>query len=173
VVIADYGKGVVTEDLLNAVTKISRQQEKIVLLDPKINRFHLYRDVTVATPNSQEAGMASGIEIVDEKSLKEAGNKLLDRFNCEVVLITRGEEDMALFERGKEVVFVPTTAREVFDVTGAGDTVIGVMALVLAAGASFSEAAVVANYAAGIVVGKVGTATVTPEELKEAISRNR
>ena len=173
VVIADYGKGVVTEDLLKAVTKISRQQGKIVLLDPKINRFHLYRDVTVTTPNSQEASMASGIEIVDEKSLKEAGNKLLDRFNCEVVLITRGEEDMALFERGKEVVFVPTTAREVFDVTGAGDTVIGVMALVLAAGASFSEAAVVANYAAGIVVGKVGTATVTPEELKEAIGRNR
>ena len=173
VVIADYGKGVVTEELLKAVTQISKQQRKVVLLDPKVNRFHLYRDITVVTPNSQEASMASGIEIVDERSLKEAGNKLLDRFNCEVILITRGEEDMALFERGKEVIFVPTTAREVFDVTGAGDTVIGVIALVLAAGASYSEAAVIANYAAGIVVGKVGTATVTPGELKEAINRSR
>ena len=173
VVIADYGKGVVTEELVQAVTQISKQQGKVVLLDPKISRFHLYRDVTVVTPNSQEASLASGIEIVDEKSLKEAGEKLLDRFNCEVVLITRGENGMALFERGKEAIFVPTTAREVFDVTGAGDTVIGVMALVVAAGASFGEAAVIANYAAGIVVGKVGTATVTPEELKEAVNWNR
>ena len=173
VVIADYGKGVVTEGLVQAVTQISKQQKKVVLLDPKINRFHLYRDVTVVTPNSQEASIASGIEIVDEKSLKEAGDKVLDRFNCEVVLITRGENGMALFERGKEAIYVPTTAREVFDVTGAGDTVIGVMALVVAAGASFGEAAVIANYAAGIVVGKVGTATVTPDELKEAVNRDR
>ncbi len=173
VVIADYGKGVVTEELVQAVTQISKQQGKVVLLDPKTSRFHLYRDVTVVTPNSQEASLASGVEIVDERSLKEAGDKLLDRFNCEVVLITRGENGMALFERGKEAIFVPTTAREVFDVTGAGDTVIGVMALVLAAGASFGEAAVIANYAAGIVVGKVGTATVAPEDLRNAMNRNR
>ncbi len=173
VVIADYGKGVVTEQLVQAVTQISKQQGKVVLLDPKISRFHLYRDVTVVTPNSQEATLASGIEIVDETSLKEAGDKLLDRFNCEVVLITRGESGMALFERGKETILVPTTAREVFDVTGAGDTVVGVMALVVAAGASFGEAAVIANDAAGIVVGKVGTATVPPEVMKEAITRSR
>ncbi|UCD71209.1 MAG: bifunctional hydroxymethylpyrimidine kinase/phosphomethylpyrimidine kinase, partial [Syntrophobacterales bacterium] len=172
-VIADYGKGVVTEQLVQVVTQIAKQQRKAVLLDPKINRFHLYRDVTVVTPNIQEATLASGIEIVDERSLKEVGDKLLDRFNCQVVLITRGENGMALFERGKETILVPTTAREVFDVTGAGDTVIGVMALAVAAGASYGEAAVIANYAAGIVVGKVGTATVTPEELKEAINRNR
>lgn len=173
VVIADYGKGVVTEQLVEPVTQTSKQQGKVVLLDPKINRFHLYRDVMVVTPNSQEASLASGIEIVDEASLKEAGSRLLDLFNCEVVLITRGENGMALFERGKETILIPTTAREVFDVTGAGDTVIGVMALAVAAGASFGEAAVIANYAAGIVVGKVGTATVTPDELKGAINRNR
>ncbi len=174
VVIADYGKGVVTEELVKAVTQIAKQEKKPVLLDPKIGRFHLYRDVTLVAPNSQEASLAAGIEIVDGRSLKEVGAKLLDRFNCEVVLITQGEHGMALFERGRKKEFpVQTTAREVFDVTGAGDTVIGVMALVLAAGASYSEAAVVANYAAGIVVGKVGTATVTPEELKEAINRSR
>ncbi len=173
VVIADYGKGVVTEELVQAITQISKQQGKVVLLDPKTSRFHIYRDVTVVTPNSQEASLASGIEILDKRSLKEAGDKLLDRFNCEVVLITRGENGMALFERGKEAIYVPTTAREVFDVTGAGDTVIGVMALALAAGASFGEATVIANYAAGIVVGKVGTAAVTSGELKEAIDRNR
>jgi D-beta-D-heptose 7-phosphate kinase/D-beta-D-heptose 1-phosphate adenosyltransferase len=144
VVIADYGQGVVTEELVKAITGIARQEKKVVLLDPKIGRFHFYRDVTVVAPNSQEAG-----------------------------LITRGEHGMALCERGKEAIYVPTTAREVFDVTGAGDTVIAVMALVLATGASFGEAAVVANYAAGIVVGKVGTATVTPEELREAMGRNR
>lgn len=174
VVIADYGKGVVTEELVKAVTQIAKQEKKPVLLDPKIGRFHLYRDVTLVAPNSQEASLAAGIEIVDGRSLKGVGEKLLDRFNCEVVLITRGEHGMALFERGRKKEFpVQTTEIEVFDVTGAGDTVIGVMALVLAAGASFREAAVIANYAAGIVVGKLGTATVTPGELKEAINRNR
>lgn len=174
VVIADYGKGVVTEELVKAVTQIAKQEKKPVLLDPKIGRFHLYRDVTLVAPNSQEASLAAGIEIVDGRSLKGVGEKLLDRFNCEVVLITRGEHGMALFERGRKKEFpVQTTAIEVFDVTGAGDTVIGVVALVLAAGASFREAAVIANYAAGIVVGKLGTATVTPGELKEAINRNR
>jgi rfaE bifunctional protein kinase chain/domain len=174
VVIADYGKGMVTEELVKAVTQIAKQEKKPVLLDPKIGRFHLYRDVTLVAPNSQEASLAAGIEIVDGRSLKGVGEKLLDRFNCEVVLITRGEHGMVLFERGRKKEFpVQTTAIEVFDVTGAGDTVIGVMALVLAAGASFREAAVIANYAAGIVVGKLGTATVTPGELKEAINRNR
>jgi rfaE bifunctional protein kinase chain/domain len=169
IVIADYGKGVVTEEIVQAVTRDARREKKAVLLDPKIGRFHLYRDVTVVAPNIQEASLAAGIEIVDDKSLKEVGKRLSDRFNCEVVLVTRGEQGMALFERGREMIKIPTMAREVFDVTGAGDTVIGVMALVLGAGGSFGEAAEVANYAAGIVVGKVGTATVTPEELRGAI----
>ncbi len=173
VVIADYGKGVVTGPLVQTITQISRRENKIVALDPKLNRFHLYHDVTIVTPNSQEASVASGIEIVDEDSLKRAGEKLLDRFNAEAVLITRGEDGMALFEKGGSEILVPTTAREVFDVTGAGDTVIGVMALVLSQGASFSEAAVISNFAAGIVVGKVGTATVTLEELRSAVKEAR
>ena len=169
VVIADYGKGVVTGPLVETITETSRAQNKMVALDPKMGRFHLYRDVTIATPNSQEASAASGIEILDEDSLRNAGDKLLERFNCEAILITRGEDGMALFERKREAIFVPTTAREVFDVTGAGDTVIGVMALALSVGASFSEAALISNLAAGIVVGKVGTATVSMEELKAAL----
>jgi D-beta-D-heptose 7-phosphate kinase/D-beta-D-heptose 1-phosphate adenosyltransferase len=169
VVIADYGKGVVTAELVHLITKISKKENKPVALDPKINRFHLYRDVTVVTPNSQEASTASGMEINDDDSLKEAGEKLLDRFNCEALVITRGEDGMALFEKGKETILVPTTAREVFDVTGAGDTVIGAMGLTLAVGASFSEAVLISNFAAGVVVGKVGTAMVTLEELRTAI----
>ncbi|MCK5551802.1 MAG: carbohydrate kinase, partial [Deltaproteobacteria bacterium] len=102
-----------------------------------------------------------------------AGEILLDRFRSQAVLITLGEEGMALFERGKQAINIPTGKREVYDVTGAGDTVVAVITLAMAVGASFGEAAVIANYAAGIVVGKVGTATVTPDELKEAINRNR
>ncbi len=173
VVVADYGKGVVTGQLVQTITEISKRENKVVALDPKMGRFDLYRDVTIVTPNSEEASVASGREIVDENSLKEAGEALLDRFNCEAVLITRGEDGMALFERGREAILVPTTAREVFDVTGAGDSVIGVMALALSVGASFSEAAAIANFAAGIVVGKVGTATVTLEELKMAMKEAR
>jgi D-beta-D-heptose 7-phosphate kinase/D-beta-D-heptose 1-phosphate adenosyltransferase len=173
VVIADYGKGVVTTELVQTITRISKKEDKIVALDPKISRFHHYGDVTIVTPNSQEAGMASGIEIVDGNSLREAGEKLLDRFRCDAVLITRGEDGMALFERGEEPTLVPTAAKEVFDVTGAGDSVIGVMALALAVGASFQEAAVIANYAAGVVVGKVGTATVTLKELENAMKEGQ
>ena len=169
VVIADYGKGVVTGQLVQAIAQISKKENKTVSIDPKMGRFDFYRDVTVVTPNSQEATAASGTQIVDNASLRAAGERLLSRFNCEAVLITRGEDGMALFERNKEEVLVPTTAREVYDVTGAGDSVIGVMALALAVGASFSQAAVVSNFAAGLVVGKVGTATVTLEELRVAI----
>ncbi|MBW2059624.1 MAG: D-glycero-beta-D-manno-heptose-7-phosphate kinase [Deltaproteobacteria bacterium] len=169
VVVADYGKGVVTGELIRAVTEISKNEEKIVALDPKMGRFDLYRDVTIVTPNSQEASVAAGREIRDESSLMEVGHSLLDRFNCKAVLITRGEDGMALFERGGEAILIPTTAREVFDVTGAGDSVIGVMALALAVGASFPQAAMISNFAAGVVVGKVGTATVTLKELRAAV----
>jgi D-beta-D-heptose 7-phosphate kinase/D-beta-D-heptose 1-phosphate adenosyltransferase len=169
VVIADYGKGIVTEELIKLVTQIAQRENKVVALDPKINRFDLYRDVTIVTPNSQEASVASGVEIIDEGSLREAGQRILERFNCEAVLITRGEDGMALFQRGEKEIHVPTTAREVFDVTGAGDSVIATMGLALAGGASFSEAAVISNFAAGVVVAKVGTATVTLDELRAAV----
>jgi len=173
VILSDYGKGLLSEDLIRGINESAKGEGRMVVVDPKMDNFDYYKGITLVTPNKSEAEIASGIKIVDEESLKRAGEKLQDRFRSQAVLITRGEEGMTLFEKGEKAVNIPTVAKEVYDVTGAGDTVVGVITLARAAGASFTEAAKIANYAAGIVVGKVGTATVTPEELKEAISRNR
>ncbi|MBI5560095.1 MAG: D-glycero-beta-D-manno-heptose-7-phosphate kinase [Deltaproteobacteria bacterium] len=169
VVVSDYAKGMVTEDMLRLVRELTGASDKPVIVDPKVEHFDYYRGVTLVTPNNVEAGLASGIEIEDEASLKEAGYALVKRLGCKALLITRGESGMSLFE-GTTDVHIPTVAKEVYDVSGAGDTVTGVMALSLAAGATLKEAAVLANLAAGIVVEKVGTATVSPEELAGAVS---
>jgi D-beta-D-heptose 7-phosphate kinase/D-beta-D-heptose 1-phosphate adenosyltransferase len=139
------------------------------MVDPKLKNFFYYRGATVVTPNTSEASSAAGIPITDLSSLRRVGKALLKRLRCRVLVITRGEEGMALFESNQEPYLVPTVAKEVYDVTGAGDTVIGAMALSMAAGADVIKAAKLANQAAGIVVGKVGTATVTREELLRAI----
>jgi rfaE bifunctional protein kinase chain/domain len=168
VVVSDYGKGLLTSGLLAHALPVARERGLIVCLDPKMRSFVYYQPVTVITPNNQEAAAASGIAIEDEQSLTEAGRKLLDSIDTRAVLITRGEEGMALFTgapEGAEVTHIPTVAREVYDVTGAGDTVVATLALALACGASLEEAAVLANRAAGVVVGKVGTASVTRDEL--------
>ena len=121
------------------------------------------------TPNNDEASKASGIEIENEAGLLRAGEVLLNKLGSDAVLITRGEHGMSLFENNGEITHIPTVAKEVYDVSGAGDTVIGTVALSMASGASLKEAAVISNFAAGIVVGKIGTATVTPKELKDAV----
>jgi rfaE bifunctional protein kinase chain/domain len=172
IIISDYGKGLLVPVLMNFIMDKRKGDKKLVAVDPKTNNFALYRGATIVTPNRLEAEAAAGIQINDENSLMKVGNALLERFASQAVLITRGEEGMVLFERTGAVVNVPTVAKEVYDVTGAGDTVISALTLALASGSNFSEAAVVANYAAGIVVGKVGTATVTPEELKKAIAEH-
>jgi rfaE bifunctional protein kinase chain/domain len=169
IIISDYGKGLLYPELMKLIIEKRKKDSKVIAVDPKMNNFPLYRGVTIVTPNRLEAEAAAGIQITDEKSLIKVGNTLLDRFASEAVLITRGEEGMVLFERSGTVVTVPTVAKEVYDVTGAGDTVISTLTLSLASGSSYSEAAVVANYAAGIVVGKIGTATVSPEELQKTI----
>lgn len=173
VVVSDYGKGLLTPGLLTQALTAARQRGLIVCLDPKMRSFVHYQPVTVITPNNQEAADASGIAIEDEQSLTEAGRKLLGSIDARAVLITRGEEGMALFTGGgadgAEVTHIPTVAREVYDVTGAGDTVIATLALALASGASLEEAAVLANHGAGVVVAKVGTASVTIEELLATI----
>lgn len=173
VVVSDYGKGLLTPGLLALTLTAARARGLIVCLDPKMRNFAHYQPVTVITPNNQEAADASGIPIEDEQSLTEAGRKLLGSIDARAVLITRGEEGMALFtgggSDGSEVTHIPTVAREVYDVTGAGDTVIAMLALALASGASLEEAAVLANHGAGVVVGKVGTASVTCEELLATI----
>lgn len=169
IILSDYGKGLLTRDLIRKIIRKAKEKKRFIIVDPKVKNFFFYRGVTVLTPNTNEASEASGIPIVDEHSLKEAGRKLLKRLACDSLVITRGEEGMAIFESNKEPFLVPTKAKEVFDVTGAGDTVVGTIGLALAAGADVKTAVELANYAAGVVVGKVGTATLTQKELMEAI----
>jgi D-beta-D-heptose 7-phosphate kinase/D-beta-D-heptose 1-phosphate adenosyltransferase len=170
-VISDYGKGVVSPELLDALADAHRRTPFTWLVDPKRENFAHYRRVSLVKPNREEAAAASGIEIRDAKSLRAAGQRLLERWEAGAVLLSRGDEGMALFKPGGVVEEFPTTAREVFDVTGAGDTVIATCALALGAGGSLEEATVLANHAAGVVVGKVGTATVTAAELRAALPR--
>jgi D-beta-D-heptose 7-phosphate kinase/D-beta-D-heptose 1-phosphate adenosyltransferase len=170
IVISDYAKGLLTSELMKVIIRLGKQKGKMVVVDPKINHFDYYRGATIMTPNNHEASQASGIDIVDEATLLKAGRSLLKSSGCRAVLITRGEHGMSLFEVGKRVCHIPTVAREVYDVSGAGDTVVAIMALALAAGASFREAAIIANYAAGIVVSKMGTATVGSDELRQVIN---
>ncbi|OGP92872.1 MAG: hypothetical protein A2156_09930 [Deltaproteobacteria bacterium RBG_16_48_10] len=172
IILSDYGKGLLTKELIKAVIHRTSETKKFVMVDPKLRNFFFYRGATVITPNTGEASAAAGIPITDLSSLKRVGKALLKRLRCKVLVITRGEEGMALFEPDLEPYLVPTVAKEVYDVTGAGDTVIGTMALAMAAGFGVKDAARLANHAAGIVVGKVGTATVTQEELARAIKGN-
>ena len=172
IILSDYGKGILTRELIRALIQRASETKRFVMVDPKLKNFFFYRGATVITPNTGEASAAAGVPITDLSSLKRVGKALLKRLRCEVLVITRGEEGMALFEPNQEPYLVPTVAREVYDVTGAGDTVIGTMALAMAAGVGVKEAARLANHAAGIVVGKVGTATVTREELAREIKKN-
>lgn len=171
VIISDYKKGVVSPELVTEVLKHSRPENIFVSVDPKVGHFRYYKDVSLITPNVMEASVASGIEIKDEKSLMNAGRALLKKISCDAVLITRGEYGMSLFKKDK-VVHIPTVARKVYDVTGAGDTVIATFTIAYAAGANMKEAAVIANHAAGIVVGEVGTAAATLDRLRKSLRLN-
>ncbi len=166
VIIEDYGKGLIRPALLKPVIGLAKRLNRVIAVDPKEENFSLYRGVTALTPNKKEASLAAKLPIRDQKSLVAAGRKIIQALKPEALLITLGEEGMALFGRdGKDPVRIPTVAREVFDVSGAGDTVIAAFTLARAAGASFLEAATLANAAAGVVVGKVGIAACSPEEL--------
>lgn len=171
IVISDYNKGVVTKDLLDGIRRVMPRRELTVCVDPKRDDFSLYHGFDIITPNHQEACRAVGMEIRNEEELLQAGKILLERFDFKAALITRSDEGISLFEKNNPIIHthLHALAKEVFDVTGAGDTVIGVFALSMAAGANFKEASVLANHAAGIVVGKVGTATVSQEELKKSL----
>lgn len=170
VVISDYAKGLITQQLVEETNAACQSLGKPVAVDPKVEHFDYYKGVTIVTPNNLEASQASGVDITDDETLHRAGEVLFNRLGCQALLITRGENGMSLFETASET-HIPTVAKEVFDVSGAGDTVIGTLALALASGANFREAAVLANFAAGVVVGKVGTATLSQEELHEAAAK--
>ncbi len=168
-VVSDYQKGAVTATLLRRVLPLARRRRVPVLVDPKLRHFRLYRGVTLVTPNAIETEQATGLRLEDVDSLVAAGRRILALLSCRAALVTRGEHGMSLFERGEAPVHVPAAAREVFDVTGAGDSVIATMALAIAAGATLPQAAALANCAAGVVVGKVGTAQAAPDELLAAL----
>lgn len=171
VVVSDYKKGVVTPELMRLILKLARGKKSFIAVDPKVDHFPMYRGVSLITPNVKEASEGSGVEITDEESLLRAGRTLLKRLKPGAVLITRGEEGMSLFTPAR-VSHIKTAARKVFDVTGAGDTVIAAFTLAHAAGASLEEAAHIANHAAGIVVGEVGTAAVAAGALRESLKED-
>jgi len=173
IVLSDYAKGVVTAAFIRKLIPKARRLKIPILVDPKVENFRFYRQVTCITPNLQEAMQGGGVHsIKSEADIERLGRQIMRRLHVDSLLITRGEKGMTLFEKNKPTWHVPTRAREVFDVTGAGDTVIGTLALALAAGAPIRTAAELANEAAGIVVGKLGTASVTTQELLKAIRNN-
>jgi rfaE bifunctional protein kinase chain/domain len=171
--ISDYAKGLIGPGLVRAVLAVAARQGRIVAVDPKVQHLPLFKGVTVVAPNHHEAAAAARLQVRNEADLLRVGRVLLRRLQVRAVLITRGEQGMSLFEAEKAVVHIPTVAREVYDVTGAGDTVMGALSLALAARADMREAAIIANYAAGVVVGKRGTATVTRGELERALRDGR
>ena len=175
VIVSDYSKGVVNEPLMIRLHQLRRAiVEKTgrslpLIVDPKPVNLHRFVGATVITPNNHEASMMSGMEIRNEQQLLAAARSIRDEIDCEAVLVTRGEAGMALLQEDDRLVTIPTRAKEVFDVTGAGDTVVATLALGLASGCSMLDAADLANHAAGIVVGKIGTASVGAEELCGAL----
>ncbi len=171
--ISDYAKGVVSPPLVRTVLPWAQRRGCPVAVDPKVQHMPLFRGVAVVAPNHHEAAAAARILVRQEADLLRVGRRLLQRLGARAVLITRGEQGMSLFEVGKPVTHIPTFAQEVYDVTGAGDTVMAALALALAAGAPMAAAAILANYAAGVAVGKRGTATVSREELLRALAGGR
>ena len=163
-VVSDYDKGVVTPRILSEILPFAYERVP-VLIDPKLRNFNHYRPATLVTPNHHEALRMSDSEDHSDDGSHHAAKVIREKLGCDAVLITRGDRGMMLLEADGQPVYVETAAREVYDVTGAGDTVIAALAGALATGATMVEAATLANHAAGIVVGKVGTATATADEL--------
>ena len=173
VVVSDYLKGAVTRAVMARATRAARQRQRPVLVDPKIPHIEYYAGATLVTPNHHEAEVASHVRIRSDDDARQAARLFIQRARCEGVLITRGEHGMSLVDPDGRDAHYPAVAREVADVTGAGDTVIATLALTLGAGARIPEAAWLANHAAGVVVAKFGPATVSPEELLAAIGEEK
>jgi D-beta-D-heptose 7-phosphate kinase/D-beta-D-heptose 1-phosphate adenosyltransferase len=172
-VISDYAKGTITGDLMKAILELADQNGVPIVVDPKVEHMEYYEGVTVITPNHFEAKQAAGFLPNQNVPIEQIGVSLQKRLRCQAVVVTRGEEGMSIFERNGQSWTIPAVARQVYDVTGAGDTVVSTLALALSAKASLPDAAVLANQAAGIVVGMVGTATVTRAQLQEVLIHDR
>ncbi|MBN1879770.1 D-glycero-beta-D-manno-heptose-7-phosphate kinase [bacterium] len=171
VIISDYAKGTLTRHLVQSIISTCRETGKICAVDPKVKNRDYYFGCSVITPNHHEASEMSGVPLDTnwQDALEEAGKKLLHQLAADAVLVTCGERGMAIFVPDEPMQHINTVAKSVFDVTGAGDTVISAMTLGLTSGLSYADSAVLANFAAGIVVGKVGTATVTLSEIQKAM----
>ncbi len=178
IVVADYGKGFLTQEIADHICHSAREHGKMLTVDPHPHTSLVWRGATAVKPNRAEAFLAAGIPVSDtvepaikDEALIEAGRRLLSKWECRYLLVTLGEQGMLLLARGEEPYYTPTRAHEVFDVSGAGDTAISVLTLALASGAGGKAAAELANCASGIVVGKLGTATVTASELEASCLR--
>ena len=169
-IISDYDKGFLTEDLLANVIKIAKDRKIYIAVDPQVRYFHLYRGVNLITPNEQEASDAMKMPLPqNDQFLERLGDTLKEQIEAETILITRSEKGMALFTDKKNPIYVPTAAKDVYDVTGAGDTVVSVFTATILAGADPLQATILANLAGGIVVAKFGVSTVTQRELAHAL----
>ena len=168
IIVSDYAKGTITRDLMEALKELCKKNSMLLIVDPKPEHKEYYKNVNLITPNTSEAKKMAGLSEDDEEDVESVGKKLLTELNSNV-LITRGEKGISLFKKNRSILSIPTFAKEVYDIIGAGDTSVAALALALASGASLEESAIIANHAAGITVGKVGTSTVSIEELKESV----
>jgi rfaE bifunctional protein kinase chain/domain len=168
-IISDYNKGLVTDSLLQNLLAFTKQKNIPVFVDPKVEHFLSFSPVTLITPNHLEAERFVRHVCHSNEEIERAGETILKKISTKYLILKRGEQGLSVFERGKRPLHVPTLAKEVYDVTGAGDTVIAVSSLALLSGASIQEAALLANIAAGVVVGKLGTATLNTDELIAAV----
>ena len=170
IILSDYDKGLLTKDLIAQTVKLAKKHNVIILADPKSLDFSKYEHVSILTPNKKEASLATNMDIKSEKDLFAAGYKIMEQVKLERLIITCGKDGMVLFEKGKDPYIIESKARQIFDVSGAGDTAISFLGLGLAIGANFKDSAKIANTAAGIVVAKIGTATVSIDELQRALA---
>ena len=170
ILISDYNKGTITKSLMNRVLPLAKEREIPVFADPKVENFSLFSPVTLLTPNHFEAERIVHHACNSDSEVEKAGQQILSQISTLYLILKRGEQGMTVFEKDKKALHIPTVAKEIYDVTGAGDTVIVTAALVLLSGGTIQEAAVLANTAAGIVAGKIGTAAVTSEELLTSLA---
>lgn len=168
----DYNKGVLTPSLIEKIVNLAGQKKLIITVDPKFNNFFAYKNVTVFKPNRKEAEDVLGIKIGTDEDVSFAGIKILERLDAEYVLLTLGEGGIAVFEKGKPEKRMPTKARKVADVSGAGDTVISTLTMALAANADIIEASYLANFAGGIVCGEIGIVPIELNKLFDTVKED-
>lgn len=171
IILQDYNKGVLSSSLIKQLIKLANKNDVIITVDPKFNNFFEYKNVTVFKPNRKEAEDVLGVKIKTDKDISFAGNELLKKLNAKNVLLTLGEGGIAVFEKNKPEMRMPTKARKVADVSGAGDTVISTLTIALAAGADIYEASYLANYAGGLVCEEVGIVPIEIDKLFDTIIR--